>query len=357
MKQKNILFLIDDQHRGDALSYIGHPIVKTPNLDKLAKMGVTYSNCYTPSALCQPARTSIVTGEYPTQHQILQNRMFGLQNLSKSKDTFLKHLSDAGYYNTLAGKWHVGRDGSEKYLGIHDVIIALYDNRPPVKDGHGWMWYSREYLYADTDNDYLGEPSHSERDFIFGYYKLDKLLKTNKPWFLQLSLLGPHDPYYVSNEMLDLYPIDSIKLPENWEVDLTKRHAHLPISRIQNNMFKLTEQEVKEYIRHYYAYISTIDKYFGEVIEKVKDSGKMKDTVIIFTSDHGDHAGEFQLMGKERNFYEGITKVPFIIYDNDKFNSGEINQDFISLMDLPHTFCDIANAKPINNNLDLFHKN
>lgn len=345
-KRKNILFLLDDQHRGDCLSWLGHPVVKTPNLDKLAARGVTFTNAYTPSAICQPSRTSMVTGKYPTQHQILQSNVVGCDRLPDDTDTYLKRLQAVGYKNVLVGKWHAGSpEGEEHLLGLDEALRVPYTQRPPLRNPHGWMWYSREYLYGDIDPAPEGIYPHDRQNLALGMYRFEELLQRDEPWYLNLSLLGPHDPYYVTQEMLDLYPPESIHLPENWEVDFANKPAYLPISGVQNNLFKLSEDEARAYIRHYYAYISTIDAHYGEVLDKLARSGQEENTVVVFASDHGDHAGDFRLMGKERNFYESIARIPLIIADPGSFDDGSKQDAFANLLDLPYTFCDIAGAE------------
>lgn len=306
----NIVLIQVDQMRPDHLS-------KMPELMKLANDGVVFNHAYTASPLCQPSRSSIITGLYPSKTGIYGNQT-GPISENLRDNTFMNKLQESGYYTTLIGKhhyidrWAVGIDVVEKdkeeikKYGFDHVIQCLdimehFPNQDKTENIDDYINYLKEKnLYNKYVNEYRKvagnglHPLSSENtedgfigskaeDFILGYEK-------KVPFYLNVSFIGPHPPYVVPEEFKKT-------APEN-----TKD----PILAGPNNNLKRRRAVYADMCAH-------IDLYIGKIVKALDDKGFINNTVIIFVSDHGDNLGDYGIWDK-RYFYEQSVRVPMVIY-------------------------------------------
>lgn len=331
----NIVLIQVDQMRPDHLS-------KMPELMKLANEGVVFNHAYTASPLCQPSRTSIITGLYPSKTGIYGNQT-GPISENQRDNTFMNKLQDSGYYTALIGKhhyidrWAVGIDVVEKdeeevkKYGFDDVVQCLdimehLPNRDKTENIDDYINHLKEEgLYNKYVNEYrkvAGNGLHplsskNTEDGFIGSKAEEFIMKYEKkvPFYLNVSFIGPHPPYVVPEEYKKT-------APENTED---------PILAEPNNNLKKRRAIYADMCAH-------IDSYIGKIVKALDNKEFIKNTVIIFVSDHGDNLGDYGIWDK-RYFYEQSVKVPMLIYGkgipgrNVRFGSIE-SKALVSTLDL-----------------------
>ena len=316
----NIVLIMTDQHQAKALSIAGNLDVKTPNLDKLAKTGTRFPNAYVTFPLCSPSRSSIFTGRMP--HNININSNNDKTIATSFKQNNLAHtLTKAGYHTVYGGKWHAPEVELVEDAGFEK--IAEFDDIPLAKK-------SIDYLKSRKNK--------------------------TQPFFLVASFDNPHNICeYARNEPLPYGNIPQIsldktpELPINFEQSKTFPEA-LKIEQIANKKVYPTQNFTKEDWRHYrhtyYQLVEKVDAEIGKIIDAIDDLGLRKNTIIIFTSDHGDGNAAHGWNQKTALFQESIN-VPFIInYKGENSSKAKINTSLISTgLDIFPTVLDFADVK------------
>ncbi len=364
-QRPNILFIMCDQLAAGALSCYGGP-VHTPNIDRLAKEGIrfTQATCVTP--FCSPTRASIITGRYPHAHGIVLNCAPRRQEGIHSHDiTTEKILSDADYITHHYGKWHLegdklpyypdmfrpGFEYVEKMQPVFDKVrkggpstyMNWYKWPLPVEidprfqkavDALGDLWKDKNYAEFITKMGKLRLPLSQCYDVQIADLtckRLNALRFSSKPFMITCSFNWPHDPNVVPSPYYEMFDPDEIKLPAN---------RHVREERFEKNWSReiirdLGERGMREFLRIYYGMVKLIDDQVGRVLESLEETGRMDDTVIVFTSDHGDMMGGHGMVWKSTNsFYEEVTRVPLMIRYPKKFRPqvSDIATDSTDLM-------------------------
>jgi choline-sulfatase len=334
MKPANVLFIISDEHRRDALGCYGHPLVKTPHLDRLAARGVRFQSAYTNCPICVPARASLATGNYV--HEIgywdnahpYEGRVRGWGH----------RLIDDGHRVDVVGKLHYrdekDDDGfTNKYMplnvvdGIGDVLASIRDE-PPIRSG------TREGITTAGP----GESTYLDYDSRIADRSADWLREaaqqpTDKPWVLMSSFVCPHPPFVAPQELYDLYPLDQIPLPPQYGMDERPSHPTLDCFRKTLQYDRpFTDEEVRRVTAAYYGACTHLDQQIGKLLDVLDETGLAENTRIIYTSDHGENMGTRGLWGKF-TMYEESAGVPFIMAGPD-VPQGEVCDDLVSLVDL-----------------------
>lgn len=280
----NIVILLADQWRACATGYAGDPNVKTPNLDRLAVCSVNFDHAISPCPVCTPARASLLTGQRPLTHGLFLNDA----PLRPDAVTLAKVLAAAGYDTGYIGKWHVGGGGRSAYI-------------PPDRRQGFAYWKALECTHNYTASPYYADGV--ERLMWPGYdafaqtrdathYLADHWQAGHKPFLLMLSWGPPHNPYQTApKEFAALYDPAKIQLRPN-----------VPAER---------EKEARKQLAGYYGHISALDKCVGDVWQTLKDNHLERDTILIFTADHGDMLWSQGQERKQRPWDESI-RVPML---------------------------------------------
>lgn len=343
-KRPNILLLLTDQQRCDTINACGHPHMITPNLDKLVQDGRVYSNAYSPNPICCPARHNLITGLTAREHGLADNEFEGRCN--RSLPTIAEILSDNGYHTRAIGKMHYqptarhnGFDVREimeevpEYIEDDDYLQYLYaqgiDN---VANIHG----VRNLLYmvpqtALIPEEHLGTKWVADRVLHF----LDSKSK-NRPYFLFAGWIAPHPPFNVPERLKDLYA--NADLPEPLEAQSALCEMATENSAWADFPSPEYERKMRE---SYYAQISFIDEQIGRIIQKLKDIGEYDNTLIIFSSDHGEMLSDLGCYQKFLPF-DGSSKIPLIVRYPKETRSGEVCENFADLNDFLPTMLDVA---------------
>src|SRR6267142_1809460 len=377
----NFLFIITDQHRADHLGCYGNPVVRTPNIDRLARNGTRFERFYVATPICMPNRATLMTGRMPSLHGARQNGI----PLSLTATTFVDIMRAAGYNTALIGKCHLQSiNGNPPVVGMPE---ADPDRRPPPKElseadnslgRHGRYDQELPSTWArDPNPDSLRGPENqlpgnrytapqawrtrmpealyptayvAERTMMYleNYARTDR----SRPFYLQCSFPDPHHPFTPPGRYWDMYDPETIRLASSFHAgeraipphlkNLYDERAQNKSNRDGQRTFAIGEREAKEAIALTYGMISMIDDAVGSILGWLKTLRLDEDTVVVFTSDHGDFMGDHQLLLKGALHYHGLVRVPFIWHDPSADSRGGMNSGLCGTLDIANTILDRA---------------
>ena len=322
----NILLIYSDQHRYDCLGLAGHPDVKTPNIDALAKQGVWYQNSFCCSNVCTPSRYSLLTGLYAHQHGGRGNR----STLPPGIPTFPQLLRDSGYRTAAVGKMHF----TPSYLdiGFDKMVLAEQGGTGRyIDDYHAWLmehdlvdeldtieqvWEYRQRAPADYWDSFGAQISNLDEEHHSTTWIGKQALNEIADWdeskanLLMVGFIKPHHPFDPPAEWANKYDPAALELPAGWTEepllrDLTGSDPFFPLEQ-------LTEKRFRKVLAYYYALISQLDYQVGRMVKLLKDKGLYASTMIIYTADHGEYLGYHHLLLKDGPLYDPIVKVPYM---------------------------------------------
>ncbi len=346
----NIIIIKTDQHRFDLLGCIGNKTVKTPNLDKLAGRAFLLKNEFTVAPICTPSRTSFFTGKYIIRTGNVFNG--DEHHLQPDDWSFIEPLKKAGYIIGLAGKNHTFSEGffnkyfdyreeSSHFGKIHGEIskedkeVRTY----LTKDSRKGFEKSKMLLEGLVDGPmpFPKEVCPAYRTAIDGVNFLDKY--HDKPFFLHFSFGDPHWPTVAPEPYYSMYNPDSLTLPEenfNWKGHPFKHFVQSQAAGYDH----YNHQEKARILATYYAQISFVDACIGLLLDKLDSFGLMKNTIIVFTSDHGDFGGNYGMVAKTGGFQESLIRIPGIVYLPKLEGKGKAVDALISNIDVMPTVYD-----------------
>ena len=339
MPKPNFLIIMSDEHAPMYSSAYGHPIVQTPNMERLADDGATFDSAYCNSPICMASRMSFMTGRFIHNIGTWDN----VTALSSDEITWAHRLRSAGYDVALSGKQHFGgadqlhgfqaqlaRDlHSERYHPIH----TWDDGIVPAKQPWQSVYEAGAGLTEELVVDDLVQVKALE-------YIRDSA-RQDKPWALNASFIAPHFPLIAPKRFWELYPLEDIDLPEIPEGHLDNLHPVYQRFRTMFGFPQFPDDIVRQARAGYYALISYLDEKIGELIDVLKETGQYENTVIIHISDHGDMNGEHG-MWRKSNFYEASSRVPLQIVWKDHIAGNQRIPQAVSLVDVVATICDIV---------------
>lgn len=353
--QPNILLIQADQMTPFLTGAYGHPVVQTPNLSRLVQEGVRFDAAYTPHPVCAPARACMVTGRWVSNCEAWDNAAL----LRADLPTVAHYLTNAGYDTVFAGKMHyVGPDQLHGFRARFSANIYPADYRWTETMGGDGVPYNQAYTYTGDAVEIGRWPSamaYDEEAHVrgIGYLRAQgearrrarKGEQQPQPWFLFQSYHHPHELFWPPEDLWALYEdveIDVPSFPDNPEATYSALDRWLnEYHGVELPETLLNPESMRRVRRAYYALVTYIDRKVGELLATLEAEGLMNDTVIVFTSDHGDMLCEKGMVQK-RTFYEWSARVPLIVRFPDGCYAGEIRQEPVNLIDLPPTFLDVA---------------
>lgn len=367
-KPKNVLFLLSDQHRPRAMGIDGEPQARTPNLDALARSGVRFDTCYCANPVCTPSRASLLTGLYTHHHRTWSNATpwpFEFQ-------TMAHYFGRAGYMTSLVGKMHfvdaqthgfdyrLDFNDWYQYLGPKTKLYA--DELSRANSGSGlpqiddlWRDYGDPWIGARQPDDRQG-PVHvgrasgiAERDHFENFVAREsvRFLKNfgkKQPFFLISSYLKPHDPFMPAERFAGMFSPADMKLPDTWgKVDPAKvpreirerMRANIPTPELGN------AEQARQRIAMYWGNVAHLDDCLGQVLAALRELDLEKDTLVVYSSDHGEMLGDHGLWQKFV-FYEPSVGVPLIVRVPGMSTAGARAATVVSLVDLLPTLAELC---------------
>ena len=362
-ERPNIILITTDQQRYDALGASGNSVIKTPNMDRLASEGVLFENAISPCPLCVPARASLISG-------YACGRIGGLDNDGasdlKEDDTFAAALSRSGYHTQAIGKMHFMPCPPHKVKYGMDHMILSEEMR-----GLRWAPTPEDITFDDYDQFLIKNNAWGwEKPPEIGYNEIKPLINPlppelhitrwcgetasqwlrqdrpeDKPFFLWTSFVKPHVPYDCPVHLTELYNPDD--MPEPWIGDegVKGRNPGFSAKRHHLEFDLYSRTALKRARAYYYANITFIDSEIGRILDTLSSEGLSENTLVIFTSDHGDLLGDHGQWYKSVG-YEGSLRVPMILRWPGHITPGTKNLDIVNLTDIYPTVLKAAGLEP-----------
>lgn len=353
-ERPNILLIMTDQQRWDALGCMGNDVIHTPNLDALASEGTVFTSAYTSCPSSTPARAGLLTGLSPWHHGMLG---YGRQ-AERYKYEMPRMLSESGYYTAGIGKMHWY---PQRNLRGFDALLLDESGRkddPYFIDDYR-QWFSLNAPGADPNLTGLDRNGHAAREYALDerlhptYWTgmvarefLENYDNGGKPFFLKVSFARPHSPYDPPKRFVDMYRIEDI--PSPYVGDWCGEYSE-PVDPAAAKVSAAFGNFGDDYVRrtrlHYYAAVSFIDEQVGELIKVLKQKGMYDNTLILFVSDHGDMMGDHHHWRKTYP-YEGSSHVPFFIKwpSGERRKKGSVSEP-VELRDILPTFLETAGVE------------
>ncbi len=354
MKPANTLVIVSDEHDPRYMGCSGHPLIKTPNLDRLADSGTRFARAWTPCPICVPARASLATGRYVHEHRYWDNAIAYDGRIR----SWGHRLQENGMRVESIGKLHyrnetdpTGFDKQHEPMHIMDGIGLLWGavrdpmpekaGRSPLFDelGPGQSSYNRyDERIADLAVDWLGQRAATP---------------DSKPWSLFLGFVAPHMPLVVPQRYLDLYPLESIPLPKLMPSDGFARHPWVErLARHWDHDATLgTDARRRLAIACYFGLITYLDEQVGRVVDALHRLGLADSTRVIYSTDHGDNLGARGLWNK-CVMYRESTAVPMIVAGPD-VTAGRVCNTMVNLIDVYPTIIESMGLDVAHDERDL----
>lgn len=356
-KPLNILFIFSDQHRRDAINAHNPDLgIKTPNLDKLIDEGSDFERAYCPIPMCVPTRNALLCGRWPSQSGVVHN--FDGESwhpLPAGQKTFVSSLKAAQYQLGHVGRWHVDPERSPLDFGFDDYICEW--------DYFGWRKDSgipapprENKWFGETDHYILPEQSCIAWTADKIMELLQKYQQEGRPFLLRWQTMAPHLPNRVPEPYASLYDPEKIEPWPGFADDLTLKPE---VQRQMRKTWGLEDWTWKDWapvVARYFGEISLLDAQIGRVLDYLDRLGLAENTLVIYSSDHGDMCGSHGMIDKHCVMYEDILRVPLMMRLPGIIEAGSKNRDWvINSIDFASTFCAAAgqNAPPEFMGLDL----
>ena len=334
MKNMNLLFIFSDQQNRYALSCMDNPNLETPNLDHLAEKGILFRRCYSNNPICGPFRGSLMTGQYTSRCGVMKNG----DPLPSDVKTFAEAFNDAGYETSWVGKWHLGGNGNGP---------IAEDLRGGFKNFIGYQCYNGYYddvcFYDESNREHRFEKHRTEVTTDLAIDQLEALTQSSKPFMMMMSYQAPHYPEQPAPEYMEQYRNRKItRRPNCQDIDpFTPTFSPPGIEPPEKDpAYQCYGNNLDEYIRRYNAMCTQIDTNIGRLFDNLERLGAADNTMIFFTSDHGDMQGSHGLKNKCLP-YEESTGIPLIAYVPG-LQGGRISDALVSGIDMMPTCLDLA---------------
>lgn len=355
----NVLLVFTDQQRADTIGALGNPVIRTPNLDRLVREGVAFTNAFTPSPVCIAARCSLIFGQYPHNTGCYENTKMP----QDGRQTMMEALTRAGYRTHGIGKCHFRPDphglwGFESRETQEEIARADRDDYLQYLQAQGYG-HIKEAHGLRSEMYYIPQPAQMPAEHHPTQWVGDRAVAfieeqagSDRPWFLYVGFIHPHPPWALPVPWNKLYRAVDMPLPNvpaDWEALLTYQN------RFQNR-YKYRDQGIDlNLVRcmkaYYYAAVSFVDYQVGKILHALQTTGQLDNTLIVFTSDHGELLGDFNSFGK-RSMHDASSRVPFIVRFPGVYPAGMRCDTPVSLVDIAPTVLAAAGAEITTHSVD-----
>jgi len=363
---RNVLLLVTDQHRADCLGCSGHPIVRTPNIDRLAAGGVRFTSAFSPTPTCTPARACLQTGLRAHRHGLTFNPEYQPRNGGRLDPEpgvrfFSQDLKAAGWNLAHLGKWHIGSERTKaSTMGYEAVDFPNYGFPGQLNDGSIHQGY-RSYLAKLGVNSFKidkevrssdglrafagiqeGPEEANEASYVahLAGEAIRRFSRQDRPFLVSCSFWGPHAPFWIPAKYAEMYSGKDIPVWLNFDAPLGDKPAVLARYGEYWKTGEFTSKSLSGLLAWYYGYITLIDAAIGRIVEELRASGRLDETLIILTADHGDSAGAYRMWDKGFGMYDCLVRVPMIV--SHPSIRPRIADDPVTLLDIAPTILEVA---------------
>ena len=334
-KPRNVVFILCDDHRYDAMGFMGHPFLETPRMDALARGGVHFKNAFVTTALCSPSRASILTGLYAHRHRVVDNN----NPIPAGTIFFPQYLQQAGYDTAFIGKWHMGGESDAPQPGFnHWISFRGQGTYLPGSNGlniNGRRVPQKGYI-TDELTDYAIEWLKRPRG--------------NRPFMLYLSHKAVHSDFVPAERHKGRYKDKSFTPPPTMN-EAAEDYANKPLwVRNQRNSFHgvdftyQSDLDIGEYYKRYAETLLAVDESIGRVMDYLREQKLLDSTLIIYMGDNGFAFGEHGLIDK-RTAYEESMRVPMLAHCPELFKGGTIVEKMVANIDIAPTILEAAGLR------------
>jgi len=320
-QKPNLLFIWTDEQRADTMAVYGNKKIKTPNLNRLAEQSFVFMKAYVTQPVSTPSRSSVLTGLYPHTSGLTSNNI----PLPATTPCFPELLNDPDYKTAYMGKWHLGDEifpqhGFENWVSIEDGYSVYYsEGRDPAarSDYHHWL-VGKGYKPSENDNKFSRNFAaslpieHCKPKFL--EENACRFLEENQadPFVLYVNFLEPHMPF--TGPLDEMYHPDDVDLPASFDDPLDENEPLQYRLKRENCMKKYgpDEENYRKLISKYWGLVTQVDRSVGAILDKLEQLGLAGNTIVVYTSDHGDMMGAHRLVEKSVMFEEA-TRIPFLM--------------------------------------------
>lgn len=344
-KKPNILIIVADQLRYDCIGKSGRFNISTPNIDRIADQGVFFEKAYTPSPVCAPARQALLSGRSAESIGALWNYDFISTKTLNGEDLFYTDiLQQQGYKNAFMGKWHSSNTHGAADFGF-DTVKSFVEYSAMMKEKYGnvsftggWFGDKNPAALEDSQTHWLARQSVSV---------IENFISHDQPFLMRVDFTDPHLPCRPCEPFSDMYPPNEI---EPWDSfgDPLENKPYIQKRQIFNwNLENKPWDEWSRCVSLYYGMVSQLDDAVGKILDGLDNAGGFENTIVIFTSDHGDLCGGHGMLDKHYVMYEDVVHVPLIIRYPVLFKAGETIDSFVSnCLDIAPTLEEICKLEP-----------
>ena len=340
-ERPNIVLMTSDQQKFSASRMGGNTKLITPAADRLAAEGVNFRRCFVQSPLCQPSRTSILTGTYPQEHGVMGNSS-RTDGVPPDREMFQEILGANGYRCGAVGHLHANKGFSRGFDWILDMhespilesvrSVRAYSEEHAPQTEYGWVGW-----WCDTSP----VPEEASTATLITNLAIDFIDRTEEPFYLHVSHEDPHPPYMVAPPYDTFYDPDDIELPG--DPDWDKAIGRLKQLSKEAGMDLCNDDQVRKVIAIYYGMISHVDQQFQRVIDHLEEKDLLDNTWIFYTSDHGDFTGEHRMMTKAEMLYDCLLHVPLVVRaPGGQLPQGTVCDGMVEALDLGPSICEAA---------------
>jgi arylsulfatase A-like enzyme len=363
----NILLITGDHMRWDTIA--GRSVCRTPHVNALVAEGLCFERAYTPVPICCPARAALLTGAYPWHNGVYHQVHVPMSlnpDLAPDVETFSQRLRQVGYRLGYVGKWHASRLRGPLDFGYHEYRAPVQVTLTPEAarrnrvDGYGptirdtrrryevvrrrsvtWPGGDTHTLWLEIDGEF--EATQEYHIATTAAQLIREYAASGRPWHIEVHFPEPHDPYKPLLTFLAQYRPEDVEIPRNYLEETFQNKPRL-LAREASLWQELSPEDVREVLRHFYAYCQQVDAAVGIVLDALREVGQVNNTLTVFTADHGDNVGAHRCMVKGWTPYEETIRIPLVARWPGVIPARSRTHALVQLQDLAHTFTAVAGA-------------
>jgi arylsulfatase len=342
----NVLWYVTDQQRFDTIAALGNAFVRTPTIDALVAGGTAFTHAYCQSPICTPSRASFMTGMYPSRVHNCRN---GNEDWPNHPPLISKLIADVGYDCGMVGKFHLQSSGHRTEPRLDDGYRFWKFSHAPRDDWETGHHYAEWVRAQGGDLNALREsPERVPAELHQTTWATDESIafvdeSREGPWFLTVNVYDPHPPFIPPKSYADRYDPAAMPGPHFEDRDLATQAALAAVD-FQTASRRPDEFDGRRVQALYYAMIEQVDDQLARLLQHLDATGQRENTIVVFTSDHGETLGDHGLLYKGCRFYEGLVRVPLIL-QGPGIVAGQRCDDLVELIDISATLLDLCGAR------------